>query len=150
MKIKIDDIVFDKLAKILKENDLSEIEYKEGEVKIRLSRMIGNVIQTTVKTPEEMSSSKEEKIKETQILDWSDHPGAVKSPIVGTCYLAPEPGAQNYIAVGDVIQKDQPLMIIEAMKVMNLIKSPREGKVVHIAVANTEPIEYGQLLVVIE
>ncbi len=154
MKIKIDDIVFEKLAKILKENELSEIEYKEGEVKIRLSRMPGNGIYKHVTAPEDFpkdeSKNEPETIVETKSLNWNEHPGAVKSPIVGTCYLAPEPGAQNYISVGDVIQKDQPLMIIEAMKVMNLIKAPREGKIVHIAVGNTEPIEYGQLLVVIE
>ena len=156
--MKLDETVFDKLAEILKKHELSEIEYKDDDVKIRLTR--GAVTQDVQKqdapkerevsalqqSPLEVKHAPKEEIKE----NWSDHPGAVKSPMVGTCYLAPEPGAQNFVVLGDVVQKDQPLLIIEAMKVMNLIKAPKGGKVVHMAVSNTEPVEYGQLLVVIE
>ena len=156
MKMKVDEAIFDKLAEILKKHELSEIEYKDDDVKIRLTR--GTVMQDASpkkavrelqQSPIEVECSPKEMQKEVK-ANWSDHSGAVKSPMVGTCYLAPEPGAQNFVVLGDMVQKDQPLLIIEAMKVMNLIKAPRDGKIVHIAVSNAEPVEYGQLLVVIE
>jgi acetyl-CoA carboxylase biotin carboxyl carrier protein len=82
--------------------------------------------------------------------EYKDHEGALKSPMVGTCYLAPEPGAANFINLGDTVQKDQPVLIIEAMKVMNLIKAHKAGTVTKIAVKNSDPVEYGQILLVIE
>ncbi len=149
--LKIDEAVFDKLAEVLKKHNLSEIEYKQGETKIRLSAG-GSVAQSRVlpvqETPSVVRST--EQAPKSSEGDIESHPGAVKSPMVGTCYLAPEPGAPNFISVGDSVQKDQPLLIIEAMKVMNLIKAPKAGKVTHIAVENADPIEFGQLLVVIE
>ena len=156
MKMKLDEAVFDKLAEILKKHELSEIEYKDDDVKIRLTR--GLVTQEVPRLKEAhelqrdplpMESTPAPAPKEIN-KNWSEHHGAVKSPMVGTCYLAPESGAQNFVALGDMVQKEQPLLIIEAMKVMNLIKAPRDGKIVHIAVSNAEPVEYGQLLVVIE
>ena len=157
MKMKIEEAVFDKLAEVLKKHDLSEIEYKDNDVKIRLGRTVGAINETPPVAPVkakqeiEVAENTSETGKEELVpIDWNTHSGAVKSPMVGTCYLAPEPGAQNFVAVGDAVTKDQPLLIIEAMKVMNLIKSPTDGKVVHIAVEHAKPVEYGQLLVVIE
>ncbi len=150
MTMKIEEKVFDKLAEILKKHNLSEIEYKYDNIKIKLASQPNNNVVTQISQGQNVSRetfSKEEKSSEP---DWINHPGAVKSPMVGTCYLAPEPGANNYIALGDSVQEGQPLLIIEAMKVMNLIKAPKAGKVVHIAASNAEPIEFGQLLVVIE
>ena len=157
--LKIDETVFDKLAEVLKKHNLSEIEYKNGDVKIRLLAG-GNKTQTVkvddvpVAVPQEELQTPEESAEQTpaqeEVVDFSKHPGAVKSPMVGTCYLAPEPGAGNFVALGDSVQEGQPLLIIEAMKVMNLIKAPKAGKVIHIAVSNSDPIEFGQLLVVIE
>lgn len=154
MMLKIDESVFDKLAEILKKHSLTEVEYKYGDVKIRLSS--NNLPQGITQAPINIQPNDQQPaptVKETQEeapKDYKTHPGAVKSPMVGTCYMAPEPGAQPYIALGDSVQEGQPLLIIEAMKVMNLIKSPKAGKVVHIAVSNGDPIEFGQLLVVIE
>ena len=156
MKMKIDETIFDKLAEVLKKHDLSEIEYKENDVKIRLGRTLSSTRETQPKEPvlekQEVTTIENvsEKNNEELYESWERHSGAVKSPMVGTCYLAPEPGVQNFVAVGDVVTKDQPLLIIGEMKVMNLIKSPKDGKVVHIAVENAKPVEYGQLLVVIE
>ncbi len=82
--------------------------------------------------------------------DYGNHPGAVKSPMVGTCYLSPEPGVPTFVKTGDTVKKDQPLLIIEAMKVMNYIKAPKEGKIIHIAVEDAQPVEFGQLLMVID
>jgi acetyl-CoA carboxylase biotin carboxyl carrier protein len=150
--LKIDESLFDKLAEILKKYNLSEVEYGDGDIKIRLAshgsfKRIETAEETLVSvqdTPEKISPQKEETI------DFPSHSGAVKSPMVGTCYLAPEPGAKNFVSLGDTIQEGQPLLIIEAMKVMNMIKAPKSGKIIHIAIMNADPIEFGQLLVVIE
>lgn len=153
MKMKLDEAIFDKLAEILKKHDLNEIEYKDDDVKIRLARGNEAANQVVVRDIPQVKSAIQEKKENSDLAtkaNWDGHPGAVKSPMVGTCYLAPEPGAQNFVVLGDMVQQDQPLLIIEAMKVMNLIKAPKSGKIVHIAVSNTDPIEYGQLLVVIE
>lgn len=149
--MKVDEAIFDKLAEILKKHELNEIEYKDDDVKIRLTKGQSSVREVAIK---ESAGAKTAPMAVEPVVheaknDWDTHPGAVKSPMVGTCYLAPEPGAQNFVVLGDMVQKDQPLLIIEAMKVMNLIKAPKDGKIVHIAVSNAEPIEYGQLLVVI-
>lgn len=151
MTLKIDEAVFDKLAEVLKKHNLTEVEYKYGDTKIRLSS--NNFSQNFVPNIQEKTTNKSVKIAETEEKkgkDYNSHPGAVKSPMVGTCYMASEPGASPFISLGDSVQEGQPLLIIEAMKVMNLIKSPKAGKVVHIAVSNADPIEFGQLLVVIE
>lgn len=160
--LKIDESVFEKLAEVLKKHNLSEIEYKYGEAKIRISAINNNVpssfqFQQPIAVPQHeiqsISDSTEAPIQEKaepKETDFSKHSGAVKSPMVGTCYLSSEPGAPNFVVVGDSVQEGQPLLIIEAMKVMNLIKAPKAGKIIHIAVANSDPIEFGQLLVVIE
>lgn len=152
MALKIDESVFDKLAEVLKKHNLTEVEYRYGDTKIRLSsnnfsqNFVPNTHQKTTNETVKIVEPEEEKTKK----DYNSHPGAVKSPMVGTCYMASEPGASPFIMLGDSVQEGQPLLIIEAMKVMNLIKSPKAGKVVHIAVSNADPIEFGQLLVVIE
>ena len=146
---KIDEAVFDKLAEILKKHNLTEVEYKDGDAKIRISAIHSFAHTNTAFTaPPQIEVKLEPSTNET--IDFENHKGAVKSPMVGTCYMAPEPGAPNFISIGDTIQEGQPILIIEAMKVMNLIKSPKSGKVINIAVSNSNPIEFGQLLVVIE
>ena len=88
-----------------------------------------------------------EPAKET---DYSSHPGAVKSPMVGTAYESPEPGAAAFIAVGDKVKAGQTLVIIEAMKVMNPITAPKDGTVSAILFTNSQPVEFDQVLVVID
>jgi acetyl-CoA carboxylase biotin carboxyl carrier protein len=162
-KVEVDEEVFNKLADVLKRHDLGKIEYRNGRVVIKMTRNsledhthrdyrsrgagtnlpdVESGIVADAATPQSDVT--------TSAPDFSKHPGAFKSPIVGTCYLAPEPGAANFIAVGDNVEEGQPMFIVEAMKVMNLIKAPKAGKVVHIAVSNASPVEYGQLLAVIE
>jgi acetyl-CoA carboxylase biotin carboxyl carrier protein len=151
--MKIDESVFDKLVDILKKHDLSEIEYGDGDVKIRLVAhspvRYADIVAAAPRDVQQVAEPESEK-KTHEPVNFASHAGAVTSPMVGTCYLAPEPGASNYISVGDTVQEGQPLVIIEAMKVMNLIKAPKSGKVIHIAVNNLDPIEFGQLLCVIE
>ena len=148
---KIDESVFDKLAVILKKHNLSEIEYKDGDSKIRISAASGacQPMQAVSQAhPVQVAVVQDEK-KETK-ENFHTHEGALKSPMVGTCYLAPEPEAASFVSIGSTVQKGDSILIIEAMKVMNLIKAQKSGKIVHIAVATQDPIEYGQLLVVIE
>ncbi|WP_040848007.1 biotin/lipoyl-containing protein, partial [Nitrospirillum viridazoti] len=80
----------------------------------------------------------------------AQHPGAVKSPMVGTAYLAPEPGAGTFVKVGDAVKVGQTLLIIEAMKVMNPIKATKAGTVTQIQVGDAQPVEYGEVLLIIE
>ncbi|MDR1609285.1 MAG: acetyl-CoA carboxylase, biotin carboxyl carrier protein [Holosporales bacterium] len=159
-KVEVDEAVFDKLASVLKQHDLRKIEYRNGRVVIKMTRGSiedcghhGSGPQGAVICAQDVKSdavAEQQRVSSTSAPDFSKHPGAFKSPIVGTCYLAPEPEAANFVAVGDDVQGGQPMFIIEAMKVMNLIKAPKAGKVIHIAVSNAAPVEYGQLLAVIE
>jgi acetyl-CoA carboxylase biotin carboxyl carrier protein len=78
------------------------------------------------------------------------HPGAVRAPMVGTVYLTPEPGAPAFVSLGDEIREGQTLLIIEAMKVMNPIRAPRGGRLVQLLVNSGDPVEYGELLMIVE
>lgn len=162
-KVEVDEDVFNKLANVLKQHDLGKIEYRSGRVVIKMTRSStedcnprGGRSRDVIVHPQDAdgrvpaSTTTQQGDASVSVTDFSEHAGAFKSPIVGTCYLAPEPGAANFVAVGDSVQEGQPMFIIEAMKVMNLIKAPRAGKVIHIAVSNAAPVEYGQLLAVIE
>jgi acetyl-CoA carboxylase biotin carboxyl carrier protein len=82
--------------------------------------------------------------------DLGKHPGAVKSPMVGTAYLAPEPGKPNFVAIGDKVTAGQTLLIIEAMKTFNPIKAPKAGTIMQILVANAHPVEFGEPLMIVE
>ena len=146
--MKIDDEIIRRLAEIMKDNDISELEYKVDAISITIKKT-STVSEYLPQITQHQILPYENKSEEKKVIE-APKGTSVNSPMVGTCYLAPEPGAQKYVTVGDVVQKDQPLLIIEAMKVMNLIKSPVSGKVIKIAVSDAEPVEYGQLLVVIE
>ncbi|MDR0640203.1 MAG: acetyl-CoA carboxylase, biotin carboxyl carrier protein [Holosporales bacterium] len=158
MPFEIDDSIFDRLAEILKKHELKEIEYQQGDVKIRIlakqeieperAVCVSRVVGTSPPLPDDPQPS--DKPPQTNQVNFATHEGAMKSPMVGTCYLAPEPGAADFVSVGDIVQEGQPVLIIEAMKVMNMMKAQRPGKIIHIAVKSGEPIEYGQLLLVIE
>jgi acetyl-CoA carboxylase biotin carboxyl carrier protein len=80
----------------------------------------------------------------------ADHPGGVKSPMVGTAYLAPEPGASNFVKVGDSVNEGQTILIVEAMKTMNPIGAPKSGKVTQIFISNEQPVEFDEVLMIIE
>ena len=152
-------IILESIVQILNDNKLSEIKYETSEVKIEIKAT--SPVQTNY-IPSNMSSTPSINIvpnDNTNVVinndtkkeeDLLQHPGAVKSPMVGTCYLAPEPGAKNFVSVGDIVKKDQPLLIIEAMKVMNYIRAKTDGKIINISVQDAQPVEYGQLLLVIE
>jgi acetyl-CoA carboxylase biotin carboxyl carrier protein len=139
------------LAKLLDETGLTEIEYATGAFRVRVARQQTVVHETVapaaaaapVATPMAAPALVEKAYDGT-------HPGAVKSPMVGTGYLAPEPGAPAFVAVGDRVKEGQTLMLIEAMKTFNEIKSPRAGTLRKILIENQQPVEYGDILMIID
>ncbi|MES2252598.1 MAG: acetyl-CoA carboxylase biotin carboxyl carrier protein [Pseudomonadota bacterium] len=145
-----------KLAEILVETDLTEIEYEENGHRIYVARRPATV--THVAAPihtappsmhaHDVHSAAEP--KSTGKPDFHKHPGSVKSPMVGTTYLSPEPGSAAFINVGDRVTVGQTLLIVEAMKVMNPIKCTTAGTITHILVGDATPVEYDQPLLVIE
>jgi len=138
---KIDGDLVRALAALLDETGLSEIEYAMGELRIRVARSAGPVT-TAVFSGQAAPIPQEAEPAEPE--------GAVKSPMVGTAYLAPEPGAAPFVAAGDTVREGQVLLLVEAMKVMNQIHAPRAGRVARIVVTDGAPVEYGQVLLVLE
>jgi acetyl-CoA carboxylase biotin carboxyl carrier protein len=141
------------LAQLLAETGLSEIEYAVGDRRIRVARNgaapLGNG-GDGYSLPVPGAPQMAERGAEPASPDLSRLPGAVNSPMVGTAYLAPEPGAPPFVRIGDAVSEGQPLLIIEAMKVMNQIRAPRPGCVRRVLVADGAPVEYGAPLMVIE
>ncbi len=146
---KLDKDSIKELAEILKDTDLSEIEYEANGVKIRVARQI-MVAGFAAQSVQNVIQSSDAPAAQSNPSDLSKHPGVVKSPMVGTVYLSPEPGAPAFIKVGDSVSVGQNLLIIEAMKVLNPIKAPRSGVVKKILVRDAEPIEFDAPLLIIE
>ena len=141
--MKIDKKLIKELVDHLKEFSLTELEYQDGQTKIKVSKNIKTLEQS--KTGALVSPNK-------AVLNTSDETDGVrvKSPIIGTAYLAPEPGGKKFIKVGDKIKKGQTLMIVEAMKTMNHVPSTTDGEVKKILVEDGQPVEFGQTLVLIK
>ena len=136
------------LADILDQAGLSKLEYETDAVAIRLSRVTA-VATVAATAPAAAPVAIAEPVAELP-ANPADHPGAVKSPMVGTVYTAPEPDAPAFITEGATITAGQTLFIVEAMKVMNPITAPKAGTVVKIFVQNAQPIEFGEALVIVE
>jgi acetyl-CoA carboxylase biotin carboxyl carrier protein len=133
------------LAELLAQNGLTEIEYAVGDRLIRVSRGVP----ATAAAPGVLAAP----VAPTQGTNPSGpvgHADAVTSPMVGTAYLAPLPGAPNFVRLGEAVAAGQPLLIIEAMKVMNEIRAPRAGRIAQILVEEAQPVEYGAVLMLIE
>jgi len=135
------------LASLLQETGLTEIEYTVGERRIRVVR--GAPAAAVTLAMPGMAAAAMAAAPAAPVAA-ADLPGALKSPMVGTAYLSPQPEAPPFIKVGDTVREGQPLLIIEAMKVMNQIPAPRAGRVTQILVADGTPVEYGQPLLVLE
>ncbi|RTL71831.1 MAG: acetyl-CoA carboxylase biotin carboxyl carrier protein [Hyphomicrobiales bacterium] len=144
------------LADLIAETGLTEIEIEKDGVRVRVAKQVQTIIgaapaafaapaaaQAAPAAPQAAASA-------APSGDPGKHPGAVKSPMVGTAYLAPEPGAAVFIDVGSRVTQGQTLLIIEAMKTMNHIPAPRAGVVTAILVGNGHPVEFGEPLVIIE
>ena len=135
------------LAKLLDETGLTEIEIERGGERIRIGRAARA---TQIAAAPALPHSAPAPMAPVPVNDPAKHPGALRSPMVGTVYLSPEPGAAQFVQVGEQVAQGQTLLIIEAMKVMNQIPAPRAGRVARILVENGSPVEYGQVLLLIE
>ena len=147
------------LADILEKFELAELEYETDKVSIRLSKTGPQAIAAPVAAAPVAAAPAASAAPADTSADSGDggadanldnHPGAVPSPMVGTVYLSPEPGADPFISEGDSVREGQTLVIVEAMKVMNPISAPKAGTVSRILIGNSQPVEYGQALVIIE
>ena len=137
------------LARILNETGLSEIEIGEGDRCIRVARQLA-FAQVAAQGPALAAPSSAPAAGQAASSVDASHPGAVTSPMVGAVYVAPEPGAPPFVKVGDQVSEGQTLLIIEAMKTMNPIRAPRGGRVARILVENGAPVEYGEVLLIVE
>lgn len=153
-KLNIDTDYIAKLAELLQKTGLTEIEISEGDARVRVAKKPPKQIAVEAPVaravappvPAVAANAPEEP---AQIND-ANHPGAIKSPMVGTIYLAPDPDSPPYVSVGDSIAEGQTLLIIEAMKVMNAIRATRSGKLAKVLVENGHAVEYGETLMIIE
>ena len=146
-KKNIDTKPIKDLAKLLDELSLTEISYSDKEFSVSVSKSI-NV--NALPQSNTSTSSKDPSVDDNSNSDYQNDPRAIKSPMVGTVYLQPEPGANKFINVGDDVKSGQTLLIIEAMKTMNPIESSLQGKVTKILVENEQAVEFGQPLVLVE
>lgn len=151
--IAVDTALVRELAELLDSNHLTEIEVKDGDRVIRVVRTAAAVTAYAPGpsyAPAPAAPAAAAAPAAPAADDWKAHAGLVKSPIVGTAYLTPEPGAAPYVSEGQTVAVGDTLLIIEAMKVMNPITAPKAGKVVKILIRSEQPVEYDEPLVVIE
>jgi acetyl-CoA carboxylase biotin carboxyl carrier protein len=135
------------LAAILEETGLSEIEIEKAGLRVRVARTLHVVAAAPMASAPSAAAAP---AAASGRKDVSSHPGLVASPMVGTAYVAPSPGANPFVKVGDMVSEGQTLLIIEAMKTMNQIPAPRAGRVTQIIISDGQPVEFGEPLMVIE
>ena len=140
--MKINKNIIKELTEYLNEFNLTEIEYTEKDVKVKVSKSSGTNIPAVKEIKSEINS---ENIKKDNISGTE-----VPSPIIGTAYLAPEPGGKKFVEVGKKINKGETIMIVEAMKTMNHVPSPIAGTIKKICVEDGQPVEYGHTIAIIE
>ena len=141
--MKIDKKLIKELVDHLKDFNLTELEYQDGQTKIKVSKASKGL--ESFKTGAVVSPNK------SVLKNLEDSEGTrIKSPIIGTAYLAPEPGAKKFIEIGNKIKKGQTVMIVEAMKTMNHVPSTSDGEVKKILVEDGQPVEFGQTLVILK
>ena len=150
--MRVDTEMVKKLAQMLDENELSEIEVEDNGRRIVVKRKLGGAPVAYAPAPAAppATSPAPAPVSAAPDANPASHPGAVKSPMVGTAYLSAEPGAEPFIAVGKRVNEGDTLVIIEAMKVMNPIPSPKSGVVKQVLIQNAQPVEYEQPLAIIE
>jgi acetyl-CoA carboxylase biotin carboxyl carrier protein len=147
-KPAIDHDLIRELAKLLEETGLTEIEVEEDGCRVRVARGARN---PALAAPVIPPSAPAPLAATTAVTaDPAKHPGVVTSPMVGTAYLGPEPGARPFVDVGSEVRPGQTLLIVEAMKTMNQIPAPRAGKVIQILIEDGQPVEFGEPLMIIE
>lgn len=154
-KRAIDKDLIRDLAALLKEVDLAEIEIEQDDFRIRVSRAATgapgpHVAVSSAPAPAVSGEPAATAATPQMSADLAPHPGAVPSPMVGTVYLSPEPGARAFIQVGDKVSNGQTILIVEAMKHMNEVAAPHAGTVTEIFVEDGQPVEFGEPLMTIE
>ena len=144
-KFDVDPALVKKLAALLEETGLTEIEYSLGEERVRVAKTAGAVQNVAVTAPAAAPAA-------AIVAPGASgpHPGAVTAPMVGTVYLSPEAGAPTFVRAGDTVAEGQTLLLIEAMKTYNPVRAPRPGKVARILVGDGDPVEYGEELMILE
>jgi acetyl-CoA carboxylase biotin carboxyl carrier protein len=146
--MRIETALVRQLAELLNQNDLSEIEVEDGDRRIVVKRQIAAA--PAAAAPAATPAAAAPPAAAAAPVAPAAHPGAVKSPMVGTCYLSGEPGAAPFVAPGTKVNSGDTLLIIEAMKVMNPITAPRSGTVSQVLVVDGQPVEYDQPLMIVE
>ena len=142
----IDESVVQQAVKLLEEHELTELEYGIGRWYVRVSRQAGGQVVAAAAPAASADGDAEVSPQEAA----AGHPGAVTSPMVGTVYVAPEPGAAPFVKVGDTVSEGQTLLLIEAMRTMNPIRAHRPGRVAQIFAQNASPVEYGEVLIILD
>lgn len=148
----LDKDLIRELAALLEETGLSEIEIGENDVHIRVAKGGGTFV-NTVSAPQAGAAPQPAATEEPEgrgPVDLNAHPGAVTSPMVGTAYLSPDPNSPPFVQEGQEVKEGQTVLIVEAMKTMNAIPAPKSGKVTRILVVNEQPVEYDEVLMIIE
>ncbi|ATE65897.1 acetyl-CoA carboxylase biotin carboxyl carrier protein [Rhizorhabdus dicambivorans] len=151
--MQVDPELVRQLATLLDDTNLTEIEVQDGERRIKVARNITVGAAAPVYAAPAAAAAPAPAVAAQAAAApeaAADHPGTVKSPMVGTAYLTPEPGGKAFVSVGDKVAAGQTLLIVEAMKVMNAIPAPRAGTVKSLLVESGQPVEYDQPLVVVE
>ena len=140
--MKINKNIIKELTEYLNEFNLTEIEYTEKDIKVKVSKLSGANIAAVkeIKSEKKLENIKQDNISGTE----------VQSPIIGTAYLAPEPGGKKFVEIGKKIKKGDTIMIVEAMKTMNHVPSPIAGTVKKICVEDGQPVEYGHTIAIVE
>lgn len=151
-KLNIDTDYVAQLAELLQRTGLTEIEISEGDARVRVVKKPAPVYEAHVaaRPAAAQPAAVAESDVAPPITAEAHHPGTVSSPMVGTVYLYPEPGADPFVSPGQTVSEGQTLLIIEAMKVMNQIRAPRGGRIGRVFVENATPVEFGEPLLVIE
>ena len=146
--------IIQEFVDMVNKDNLLELEYEANDLKVKIVKNMKSLVSTpqeTIVTIPDTQKNKEVS-KSTQKVEkfTNKHPGAVNSPMVGTAYSSPEPGKNPFVKLNAQVSKGDTLLIIEAMKVMNTIAAPKSGKVVFIGFEDSQPVEFNQLLVIIE
>ncbi|MBY0531331.1 MAG: acetyl-CoA carboxylase biotin carboxyl carrier protein [Xanthobacteraceae bacterium] len=150
-KIQVDPSLVRNLAELLNETGLTEIEVQNGAQRVRVSRGATAIAgAVAAAAPIAAARSAVPAAVEASEINFNNHPGAITSPMVGTAYKSPEPGARPFVDIGDSVKVGQTLLIVEAMKTMNAIPATKAGKVTHVLFDDGQPVEFGQPLVVVE
>ena len=147
---KFDTDLIRDLAVLLDETNLSEIELEQSDFRIRVARQIHYDAPVSVAAPAAPAAAPTAPAAAPAPAASGPHPGALTSPMVGTAYLSPEPGALPYVQVGDKVSEGQTILIIEAMKTMNHIPATKAGTVKEILVTDAQPVEFGEPLIIVE